>query len=217
MKLPRARRGRVVDEHVETVDILPTIADALNFQLPEHSDGQSALSPRYRGYDGVRIWSTTSTREFERVDIPWRDFLARRALVNARQATLFGTGDEGPGRLWAVGPRAWMVGRTVPEGAEVLPVGVRFDRPGELEDWTPDAGWSPAHVSGRLDGLDGGSELALEVNGRIGATGHSYRFRGETRFSFMVAEDLFQAGHNDVKMYSVEPSERGVQIAQLGG
>jgi hypothetical protein len=217
VKLPGARRGRVVDEHVETIDVLPTIADALDFELPEQTDGHSALSPDYRGHDGVRIWSTTSTREFERLDVPWRDFLTRRALVNVRQQMLFGTGDRKPELLWAVGPHFWMVGRAVPEGAAVLPVRVTYDRPEELESWTPDAGWTPSHVSGRIDGLEAGRELALEVNGRVGAVGRTYEFGGETRFSLMVAEEMFRAGHNELTLFSVEPSQRGVRIMQLGG
>jgi len=48
MKLPSQDRGRVVDGHVQTLDILPTIAGVLGVKIPWHVDGRSALLPKRR-------------------------------------------------------------------------------------------------------------------------------------------------------------------------
>jgi sulfatase-like protein len=220
MKLPGERDGRVVSEHVETIDVLPTIADALNFELPEDPDGVSALADDYRGRDGVRIWSTTSTAEFERVDLSHADLAARRAEVLARQATLFGTGARNPGLLWAVGPNRELVGRPLAvaaRGAGALPARVRYDRPEELEAWTPAARWTPSHVSGQIDGLPAGQDLAISVNGRVRAVARSYDFLGDTRFSFMVPEAAFRTGYNDVRVFAARRAGRRVRLMTLGG
>ena len=44
MKLPGERHGRVVDTHVTTEDILPTIADVLGIDVPWETTGVSMLS-----------------------------------------------------------------------------------------------------------------------------------------------------------------------------
>jgi hypothetical protein len=220
VKLPRAGEARVVERHVETIDILPTIADVLDFRLPRRVDGQSALARRFRTYHGVRIWSTTSTREFKRLNVPWKAFLRRRSEVMGRQAGLFGSGDQDPQLLWAVGPNREQVGQALAAGAaEAAPVAgsVRFDRPDELTAWTPDAGWSPSHVSGEVDGLPAGRDLALIVGGRVAAVGRTYDFLGHTRFSFMAREGFFGAGANDVRVFAVQRAGSGLTLQRLNG
>jgi hypothetical protein len=219
MKLPRETRGRVMDKHVQTIDILPSIADALDFELPEKSDGQSALSKDFRPSPEVRVWSTTSTKEFKLLEIPYPLFLTRRGAVVNQQASLFGTGSTRPGLLWAVGPVRELVGRPLASAslAGTLPATVRYDRPEELQTWTPAAPWAPSHVSGTIDGLPAGRNLALAVDGRIRAVARTYDFLGKTRFSFVAPEAAFRPGANDVRVLAVTGSGRGVRLAALGG
>jgi hypothetical protein len=217
MKLPGERRQRVVDRHVETIDILPTIADALDFELPEKADGKSALADGFRGEDTVRVWSTTSTQEFERVDLDFAEYRARLGAVLAQQSSLFGYG-ESP-LLWRVGPNRDLIGQPL-EGASYGPslsAQVSYDNPEEAQGWDPAASWSPSHVSGTIDGLTGGRDLALAVNGRIAAVGRSYSFAGQTRFSLMAPESAFRPGFNEVSVLAVSGTPGGVQLQRLGG
>ena len=46
MKLPGEDQGRVVDTHVQTIDILPTMAAALGIKIPWKTDGRSVLTNR---------------------------------------------------------------------------------------------------------------------------------------------------------------------------
>jgi hypothetical protein len=218
MKLPRESRGRILDKHVQTIDILPSIADALDFQLPDKSDGQSALSKDFKPSSEVRVWSTTSTKEFKLVSVPFPVFLARRGAVVNQQASLFGTGTTQPGLLWAVGPDRGLVGRPLASAslAGTLPATVRFDRPEELQNWAPEASWAPSHVSGTIDGLPAGRNLALAVDGRIRAVARTYDYLGKVRFSFMAPESAFRPGANDVRVLAVTGSGRGVRLAALG-
>jgi hypothetical protein len=166
----------------------------------------------------VRVWSTTSTKEFKLVTVPYPVFLARRGAVINQQASLFGTGLIHPGLLWAVGPENELVGRPLAPAAVAgrLPATVRYDRPEELENWTPAATWSPSHVSGTIDGLPGGRNLALAVDGRIRAVGRTYDYLGKTHFSFMAPEYAFRPGANDVHVLAVTGSGRGVRLSALG-
>jgi Sulfatase len=218
MKLPGERRGRVVDKHVETSDILPTIADALDFQLPNRGDGSSALSEDFKGRDDVRVWSTTSTKDFEKVTIPLAEYRARFRAVIAQQVSLFGVGASP--LLWAVGPNRQLVGLPVRSAPVVgtLPASVRYDHPEELDAWTPAARWSPSHISGEIEGLPAGRDLALAVNGRIRAVGRTYEHLNRTRFSFLAPEDAFRAGVNGVAVFAVQGTgSRALRLRQLSG
>jgi hypothetical protein len=86
MKLPGEDQGRVVDTHVQTVDILPTMAAALGIKIPWKTDGRSVL---------------TGTRPPTRVNVAgvsasYSHALAQRQASLARQLGLFGSGSWGP-------------------------------------------------------------------------------------------------------------------------
>ncbi len=218
MKLPKETRGKVIDDHVQTSDILPTIADALNFALPKRSDGSSALRDDFKPVDTVKIWSTTSTEDFSTVEVPYSTFLARRQAVLNQQAALFGTGSTQPGLLWAVGPNRELVGRStarVPVAA-ALPQTVRYDHPEELQAWAPDQLWAPSHISGVIDDAKPGQNLALSVNGTIRGVGRTYDFLGKTRFSLMAPESAFHTGANNVHVYAVTGTAPNLRLSPLG-
>jgi hypothetical protein len=48
VKYPDEHEGRIVDRHVETIDIVPTIADAVGVRIPWKVDGHSLLDPHFR-------------------------------------------------------------------------------------------------------------------------------------------------------------------------
>jgi hypothetical protein len=220
-KLPHERVGRVDQRHVQTVDILPTIAGALGFALPKRSDGHSALSRAFRPTNVVKIWSTTSTKDFGTVTVAYRQFLARRQGVLNQQAGLLGTGTRDPGLEWAVGPNRELVGRPLATVAQagVQPAQVRFDHPEELRAWSPDQTWSPSHVSGAILGLPAGrtTPLAVAVNGRIAAVSWTYPFTGKARFSAIVPDSAFRPGANQVQVFEVQGSGQAASLLRLGG
>ena len=44
IKAPGQTRGRTSSAYARTVDVVPTIADVLNFRMPYRTDGRSAFS-----------------------------------------------------------------------------------------------------------------------------------------------------------------------------
>ena len=85
VKLPGERKGQVVDRHVRIVDVLPTIADALDVELPWKVDGRSGFAEG-EGADTVRVGparrrptTTCSQRRDEALRAPGRA-LRRRQL-----------------------------------------------------------------------------------------------------------------------------------------
>ena len=91
VKAPGQARGEVVDDHVRTIDLLPTMADILGVEIPWQTDGR--LDPR-TGRRGDRRGSRHLLRRGGRR----RRRRARRARdrLLARQIALFGEGNESP-------------------------------------------------------------------------------------------------------------------------
>ena len=109
VKAPGQRTGRVSTSPVETIDILPTIADELGIDLPWRVDGRSAEGPAPAGRParrhaharrGSRCASTPPSSSAASA-LRWR----ARCGSSARAAS-------GPG-LYAVGPHQELLGRPV--------------------------------------------------------------------------------------------------------
>ena len=76
----------------------------------------------------------------------------------------------------------------------------------------PDGEIVPTRVTGSIDGGDGVAlrDLAVAVNGRIRATGRSFRLRGKPaeHFSMLVPEESLRPGANEVELFEVRPDGR---------
>jgi hypothetical protein len=177
MKLPGQKLGRRVDAHVQTIDVLPTVADALDLPSPRGINGRSALDPGFKPSDRAELWSTTSVATFGRHLYPMSLVARRFAQVISRQTALFGTGPRGA-RFFDLAPGASFVGRpasALPAGSARLSVSLDGAARG-----------APAVVSGRVRGVGAGRVLAVVIRGRVAATTRTYAFRG-VRFEAAVA------------------------------
>ena len=99
VKEPGQRLGRKLEPHVESVDVLPTMLDALDEDPPEGLDGRSALDPDFRSRDVVSLWHATSTRGFGKRTYPLKLLFDRRRLEVTRQFVRFGSGPRS-GPFW---------------------------------------------------------------------------------------------------------------------
>lgn len=206
LKLPGQSTGRIEERHVTSVDVLPTIADALTVSVPWETDGVSGLT-RGRGAEDVRV---------DGVSTPIGAAVGARQTALARRVELLGWGawDErlyGPGRARAV------VGRTIGEfavaddvdGEAVVPA-----RPAELLRELPKGeAVVPSPVTGVLTGgVRPGDTLAVAVNGVVQALCTAYEADGATRFSALVPPESFNRGErNEVRVFvyggtAAEPS-----------
>ena len=108
VKLPGSERGVVSESYASTVDVLPTIARALGSGCAELSTAHSAFGAVVRARTGVSM----VRRDFGgRIRLGAEEMERRRAAERSRRALVFGTGSWK--RLYAIGPRAGMLGRAV--------------------------------------------------------------------------------------------------------
>jgi hypothetical protein len=210
VKYPGQRQGRIDAKWARTIDVLPTIADALGIRLPFRVDGRSLRAPlplpttlEFQRSDGSRIRIDRATLE------------RRKAQSLARQTALLGT-------TWAdvyrIGPHPELIGKAV-SALSMLPKGslsAAVEDAGKLARVDLESSDSPSHIAGRLTGADpAGRELAFALNGRIVSTGRSFAALGphQLNFSSMLPPDAFRPGVNRLEIYELTRSG----LVPLGG
>ncbi len=218
VKAPDQAEGEVSDAGVETVDVLPTIADVLGVDLPWRIDGASARgrgrpdgAPKAFFQSQVVTFGVTPGQRAE-VDPAegWAEVL-RRSLPEA----LRGGGELDPYR---VGPRPEWVGRDVGE-LQVGPtsdVTAVVDDADRLADIDLESNRVPSLVTGHLEGAPDGSVVVLAVGGRVAAVVPTFREGDQpAAFAAVLPEPLLPAGDADLQVSllgpgdSVRPTVRG--------
>jgi hypothetical protein len=211
IKAPEQREGGVVDAHVRTIDVLPTMADLLGIEVPWRTDGSSAVAVTPREHPRLVVHRSAG----ELVAGQAAQLVERRGSVLARQLELFGEGSQPPG-LYAVGPRPELLGRR----ADELPVlGGTSARVALFDDarYVPGASLVPTRVTGRLEGVNPGRDVAIAVNGEIAATTVTFLLQGDVLFSAVLPESAFRPGANDVRAFLVDEDSRLEELTPAGG
>ena len=202
IKAPGQKKGKVDDAYVETIDVLPTIFDLLNVDPKVKMDGKSAFSDEVQHRDELRILIRNT---FEVLRIPADRFERDRQKIIERNLRLFGTGREGPDRIYRIGPHQELIGKPASAAGEKLPVELSY--PNDYNRVDPESGYIPTHVVGRVQGREEpGRDIAVAVNGTIAAVGSTFTLaignEGEL-VSVMVPESAFHEGRNRVEVYEV--------------
>ena len=115
VKLPRQRRGRIIDTHVETINVLPTILEVARVRTNREMDGRSLLHPVSAQADRVRIFhriGTTLNTIGGEYSFDPADLARRRQAAVRRKLALFGSGSDLE-RLYRIGPHPELVGQRV--------------------------------------------------------------------------------------------------------
>ncbi len=211
VKLPGQKRQVWSGRDVKTVDVLPTLADALDLDLPWQADGWSALSS---GQPERPVKITHRKRSWDIATLR-----VGRARTVARKLHLFGSGAK-PGGMFRIGRRADLVGRRVSDvSARVTGqpgVTIELNEPWSFEEVDPSAPYIPARISGRVRfarSRNGFMELAVAVNGTVEAVTQTFNHdRDRARFTAMVPERSLRAGRNLVEVFEIAAGAAGLLV-----
>ncbi len=217
IKTPFQTKGVLSERNVETIDILPTLADVLDVTLPWPVDGQSALDgslpPRTR-----KVMVDATGREIVgRVVLEER--LNGTGATLARLHSLFGS-TEGQESLFQIGRFRDLIGRR-PSGlvpASYSGPEVDLHDAGVFENLDLEAGYIPARIVGSFGPAAGekARDLAVAVNGRIRAVTQTYdSLYGEWMFAAMVPENAFLDGFNQVEVFRILGDEASPRLALI--
>lgn len=204
VKRPAQTRAATSGAYARTLDVAPTIADALDVPLGYRADGRSAFSAAVRARRDVSL----VTRDFSStVRISGKRWRARRAAVVRRRLRQLGSGD------WAslftgIGPNRDLIGRSVDADAAAGSARATLSLSRFFRSVRRKSGMVPTQVAGRIHASDGERErdIAVAVNGRIEAVGRSFHLRGEAveSYAVMVPETSLHEGRNRIEVLEVK-------------
>jgi hypothetical protein len=163
VKLPGQTEGEISDVSAQTIDVLPTIVDALDIETDWEFDGHSLL-------DGSE--ATIEPKVSEDVDAVFD--------IARRRAETFRYGDDWVA-LAAVGEHGDLVGRDVTEFAlgPVSDYSVTIDQADQFASLPTADGEMPFAMSGRVEGPSEPPELLVAINGRLAGVVGGYRPSGD--------------------------------------
>ena len=226
VKLPGQRRGRILDEHVETIDVLPTILDRADVPAPVGIDGRSLFQPvgsRARRVTvfhriGHELNTVGGDYVFDAAELQQR----RQAAVR-RKLALFGSGGgPDPDALYRIGPYPELIGRRVaglPRLADADEPSAVFDQAPDLSRVDPASGFVPGELTGTVpNGRPGGGRpIAVALNGVIAATGRTFSLEGSEVESFeaIVPEPSLRRGANEASVFEIVAAAGRVSLRPL--
>jgi hypothetical protein len=210
MKAPHQAEGVVDDSNVQTIDVLPTIADRLGFDLPWDTDGLVAGGPDERDPD-IKLVDDVDANSLRARDGEPRAEVDAQAGFDAllRADATAGTGDDA---VWKRTVHGDLVGRDVDDldiggDADADMVLVDLDRYGDIDTAAP----LPLEVSGGTSAPQGAT-IVLAVNGTVAAVTEvgPPTLRGGFVHALLLPRTLTD-GANDVTAYLVE-GEVGAEV-----
>ena len=212
VKRPGQSTGASLHHTVQTIDIVPTIAEAVGAPQPWSVDGKP-LSDRSPRKINVCCYNEGATaRSFDTDPV-------RRQRTLDRLDRLFGADNrdgssENPFRsVFSAGPRPDLLGRQVADLATsnatvAEPAGestrAMLTTPAAFQDVQPETGFVPSLVSGRIEPkVADETPLAISVDGTVRATTMTFTERGTSRFSALIEEQWLQAGSHRIGVYEI--------------
>ena len=203
IKEPHQREGRLDDRNVQSVDILPTIADLLDERLPFKVDGRSALSARMPATKHV----TGNSHIF---DVP--AVLPSRFRIADLVATLIPYRDD-QFDIYAQGPHAGLAGRSIasfPHGGSVQR-GLVVENEKDIRDPDPERGL-PVFINGTLGRTTAGETVVVALNGTVAGIGETFVEDGTTKLAVIVPPGLLKARGNEMRVYLLQADGSLVEV-----
>jgi len=199
VKTPFQREGVTSDRNVETIDILPTIADVLDVVPPWPLDGSSVLEESRPERTTKTVFAGSRKRyKFDgSFEIRFKNL--------SEKLRLFGSGTES--NLYAIGPFSNLIGRRVSEIGVAGSTQQRVELDGVqfFEDVRLDSRFLLTNITGLFTSpVSAPHVLAVSVNGVVQAVTQTSPLLHEGRdFAALVARKAFRPGRNTVELFSV--------------
>ena len=211
IKLPYQKEGVISDANAEAIDVLPTIADVLELELPAPVDGQSMFDTSIPERESKTMVYSAESGGLERLVVSATNDIKYKRLQN--KLAIFGSGHTRPNGYYAIGPFASLVGRKVSDipflNNESERLTIEFkQRNGFKQVDVESTTFIPIYVSGKV--LKGAPvnekvNLAIAVNGTVQAVTQTFSEEpGETpRFYAMLPEHVLVNGSNKIDFYAI--------------
>lgn len=209
VKYPHQRQGEEDERNTDATDILPTIADVLDIDIPWSTDGHSMLGPDQRGrVKTVNFYPENENPVRHRIGLQEAWARMRREVFRPIVAS-----EEPRLRPYLVGPGASLIGKRLDELPFGSPSGVQvaLELPLGLRDVDPAKGSLPAFVWGRLLGAPANMQelVVVALNGRVAGVSATWKHTdGEPgRFAALIPEWFFRSGRNNLDLFLLDDGQ----------
>ena len=208
IKKPGQRVGTRSDINAEIVDILPTIAEILDLNLPKPIEGSSLLNSAFEDRASKHFSQLDTTMEYPKSLLP-----ELRSAVNRKYA-LFGN-DEGSIDPYWLKPFGELLGRPEAGFVQASPIDDLLEIDA-FESHINSEGQNllVSIVSGRIGPgvvLESPGLIAVAVNGQISAITRPFADKDQHRFYALVSPIHIQIEKNSIRVYSLQ-EERGEYV-----
>lgn len=189
----------VDDARAETVDLVPTIADVVDINVPWRVDGTSLLEVDQR----QQRRSSVMVGSHGPVEIGAEDESVR--AVAAEKESWFPEGDP-----FALAPRGWaeLIGSDAVDRIDDPSVVLTLNQREDLKTYQPGADRVPAYLSGALgvDGEASGAEiLAVTIDRKVVAVTRTYEPQGgSARWEAMIDPALLDTPYSEIDVWLVD-------------
>ncbi|MEW6529731.1 MAG: sulfatase-like hydrolase/transferase [Thermodesulfobacteriota bacterium] len=212
IKYPFKNEGTIDDREAETVDILPTIADALGFRVPWAVDGLSLLKPvtgrkrkrtfAYRDDTGIREFSDSRSGSVE----------ASETLKI--KIALFGSGQDASQKLFIAGRHRALVGRRVADigldDSSLARGSIVFDQEKVISNLGRETGFVHGNLTGHIKTNAPHKtplHLTIGLNGKVVAVTRTSPVKDNIAyFSAIVPENAFDSDTNRLEGFLISGS-----------
>ena len=212
IKIPGQQAGAVSDQRVETIDVLPTIADVLKIDLPLPVDGCSVFDDRFPERDQRTIYESIKKRMSTPANV------LEGSTMAAELRSRLGSADD-PQGLFRIGPHPKLLGLSPQDlpSDEGPAVEIKLNR-SDTRYTTDRDDLVPCYYEGIVCSPfsdDKPVHIAVAVNGVIRAVTRTYRLDGvRNRWAAMVPENSLHQGENEIKFYSVTGDASGLHLTE---
>jgi len=213
IKSPHQRDGAISDRNVQSADVLPTIAQALQIELPWKPDGVPVLDDSVPPPDAKEIAPSYDSAERLAFDAA----LPQKYDNHKRMLSAFGSGSK-PGGLFRIGRWAELIGRRVEEldVAEASPYRVELVNAPRYANLELDRTLLPCYIGGRVIPEPQTRlplELAVAVNRTVRAATRTFMVESlKDTWAAMVPQEAFRAGNNEIEVFVVSPTADGPKL-----
>lgn len=201
VKMPGQQTGSIDDKNVESIDILPSIADALRIKLRLPVDGQSIFDDTLPERSQKTIFRVVH----EQLTVP-ASVLDDRTIVKELRSR-FNSSDDSHD-VYRIGPHPELLGRNVADLVVADAPATEIELRRFETRYTSDREeLVPCYYEGRVISSAPIQEpvpIAVAVNGTIRGVTRTYDFdKRREHWAVLVPEDAFRVGDNDVQFYVI--------------
>jgi hypothetical protein len=201
IKAPHQKIGRTLDWNVETIDILPTVAELMNFKIPWKVDGVSVATQNPPPERQRLICGPFCQKRFT-----FDSKLFADGMPLARKVNWFGTAKED--RLYQFGPCSELIGKPVPASTQTAEdITVKLRNKDLFTTINPQLDVIPTFVAGILNSssaLPAKISMGISMNGIFAATTYSLAQSSNTHvFDAVLPESALRAGKNNLEIYEI--------------